>query len=68
MNLNNEYLKACPFCGGKPEMIVEFNKKLNYPYAFPNYKIYCTKCFAKIENSSNKEELIKKWNERTQNE
>jgi len=47
-------LLACPFCGGK----AEFEKGGFY------FELFCTGCLARSEASTDKNEVVKFWNNR----
>lgn len=53
-------LKPCPFCGRKPTLVYDRNA----------YKVFCQNgfCLAAYGWSAEKEEVIKGWNRRTNNE
>ena len=53
-------LKPCPFCGSAPEIVVvdECGER--------EYKVSCTKCFAKTFWETSEEEASRRWNERAE--
>lgn len=54
----NSYLRKCPFCGGKAEII---------DYQYDNgiaYAIQCTECESETDEYDNRVEAILKWNQR----
>lgn len=53
-----EKLKACPFCGGRAEIVSEYANA---------YYVECTNCWASIpQNEATPENAIAKWNKRVQ--
>lgn len=54
-------LKPCPFCGGKADILGE-NKYL------PGTIVHCTECQVETPMYKNREDAIKAWNRRVQDE
>lgn len=55
----SEELKPCPFCGGEPELISEYNGE---PVLV--HKICCTNCGVWLDWHGCKEDVIEAWNTR----
>lgn len=57
-------LKPCPFCGGKPFI----SAKLPYFGEEPTLAVVCEQCNASSKHKTDKEEAIKLWNRRVNND
>lgn len=58
-------LKPCPFCFGKPEIIVESAyDATGLSLVESYYHVACTCCFASTGKICNKEKAIEAWNRR----
>ncbi len=55
-NEQNE-MKPCPFCGGKPELYLYYDRK--------SLLIECDECGARIFGYRSIDEIIEAWNKRT---
>lgn len=53
-------LNACPFCGGEAEIISIFPRYTKKK----KYKVFCTGCNARTQETKLKREAIEQWNRR----
>jgi Lar family restriction alleviation protein len=55
--MTNEELKPCPFCGGKAEMVSDFDDE---------HYVYCTGCKGGWKTMETPEEAAEAWNRRVE--
>lgn len=56
------FLEKCPFCGGEARYYTMLDE---YPYSPCKYYIVrCRQCEATIESTTNKRDVVSKWNRR----